>query len=141
MVLELKLGRILVIRLKIGDRIPEDLIEYLKDANLKSGIIIGIGGLSRAVIGFYRKGEYIEEEIVAHEGEAVELSALLGNVASSKGEITLHLHATVGIRDKVLAGHLIEAEVNPTGEIFVLEVKPELEREYEPTTGLRLLKA
>lgn len=141
MVLELKPGRILAVRLKTGDRIPEDLVEYLKDADLKSGIIIGIGGLKRAVVGFYRKGEYIEEEIVALEGEAVELASLIGNVAVSRGEVTLHLHATLGIRGKVLAGHLIEAEINPTGEVFVLEVKPELKREYEPTTGLRLLKA
>lgn len=139
MVLEVESGRVLVVRMRPGDKLPEKLLEVLREQGVSAGAIIGIGGLKKAVVGFFSNGRYERVEVQSKGGEILELASLIGNVAVSEGDITLHLHAVIGSRGETVAGHLLEAEVYPTAEIFVLEVKGVLKRLPDPETGLKLL--
>jgi uncharacterized protein len=53
--------------------------------------------------------------------EQVEVLSLLGDVAVTDREPSLHLHAVLGKSDgNVVGGHLIEANVRPTLEVILI---------------------
>jgi predicted DNA-binding protein with PD1-like motif len=72
--------------------------------------------------------------------QQVEVVSLLGNVARKDGKPKLHLHGAFGDRNaKTYSGHVVEAFVNPTLEVFLTDLGRELRRERDARTGLDLL--
>ena len=66
--------------------------------------------------------------------------SLLGNIALTDGEPSLHIHAVLGVRGgRAVAGHLLEATVRPTLEIMLTETPAHLVRCKDAKTGLSLL--
>jgi uncharacterized protein len=52
----------------------------------------------------------------------------------------LHTHVTVGNRDgRTSGGHVIEAVVCPTVEVFVTMASVPLNKQYDPESGLMLI--
>jgi predicted DNA-binding protein with PD1-like motif len=68
----------------------------------------------------------------------LEVTSILGNVGIFKKEIIIHAH--IILADKKMGsfgGHLIEAKVSGTAEIFFVKLK-RLKKAFDEETGLKL---
>ncbi len=130
---------VIFIRLEDGDEIISKLTEVAMRRGIKGAFVTGIGGLKRAKIGVFvpEKGESEPKEV---EGFS-ELASLLGNISIlPEGKPFPHLHVVIGTKDGILAGHLLEAEVQVTAEIFIFTISERLSREIVSEYGFKLIK-
>jgi predicted DNA-binding protein with PD1-like motif len=74
--------------------------------------------------------------------EHVEVLSLIGDVTrDDQGQPKLHAHIVVGQADgSTRGGHLLEAQVRPTLEVILLESPQYLTRQFDPESGLALIK-
>ncbi len=130
-------ARMLFVKVEEGERLPQALDEVLSRAGIGFALIQGIGGLRWARIAVFSpaEGRYYPVDVEAAEGRVLELVSLSGNsVLGPDGSYYTHLHVAVARGPgEVYAGHLIEAEVEPFAEVFVLEQATPIE---EPRTLL-----
>jgi len=133
----------IVFRIELGEKIPDSILNVVKKYGISSGIVIGIGGLKSVKLGIF-KGEGYDVKEYKCENGALELVSLIGNIALLNDEPSLHLHVTIGLPNgQTVSGHLFEAEVYPTVEIFILKLEglEPLRRSYNPKVKLKLLQA
>jgi len=129
---------IILVRLFTDEKINDKLLDVCKQYNIKNAVILsGIGQVKKIRLGYFKeKGNYLEEEFQA----PLEMLSLTGNVIKNKDEYILHLHTVVGTEDKkTLGGHLIDATVSVTAEIFILKTNIKAYRKFDGKTGLKSL--
>ncbi|MGC9148065.1 MAG: PPC domain-containing DNA-binding protein [Sulfolobales archaeon] len=122
--------RILLLGLKEGDLFPNRFIELLRETGVRSALLLGIGGFRRALIGYFDQEKGYEKiELRVSEKKAIEVTSLLGSVIYRDDErYSLHVHVTLGMKTEnnfyaTYAGHLIESEVYPLLELFLIELE------------------
>jgi predicted DNA-binding protein with PD1-like motif len=72
--------------------------------------------------------------------EQLEVASMVGDFALYKGKPALHTHMVVGHRDGTASGgHVIQAIVSPTLEVFVTVDPIPLQKKYDPATDLTLI--
>ena len=119
-------GDTIVARIDRGEEIVQSLKAICEKENV-----------GHAVVGLYRVGEkkYYSNTL---DGE-MEMTALTGNVTEKDGEVYLHLHANFAdAQGHVFGGHLNEAVVSATCEMFIHTVKGSVGRRPDEVTGLNL---
>ena len=129
-------GRHLV-RLQKGENIVESLTKYLTENNIRAGSISGIGAADYVSLRYYSVEEqkYYGKEF---EGE-FEIASMNGNVSLMDGKIWPHLHIVLGDTDyKCFGGHLEEARIGVTCEIFIEPLDAEIDRTVDEETGLKV---
>jgi predicted DNA-binding protein with PD1-like motif len=115
------------------------LTAFCDERRISGGHLSGIGGFSEVTLAYFNLHTKEYEPIPIRE--QVEVMSLLGNIARFEGKPKLHLHAIIGKRDgSAHGGHLLNARVQPTLEVFLEESPEELRREKDAATGLPLLK-
>ena len=127
-----------VLVFETGDKVIEKLTEFARDNSVPGAFFFGLGAFKRATLAFFdfTKKEY--EHIPIEE--QVEVMSITGNISMYRGEPKIHAHAVIGKRDGTAhGGHLIEAEVRPTLEVFVTTLSGELRRSLDETTNLPLI--
>lgn len=73
--------------------------------------------------------------------EDLELTSLLGNINTMDGEHYSHLHATFGNAEgKVVGGHLSNAVISVTGEIFIRVIDGRVDRKLDEEIGINLFE-
>lgn len=128
-----------IIRLLKGEKIIENLTEFCRNENIKSGIVSGIGGASEITLGYYNLGtqEYQWQEFAGIH----EIVSMNGNVSQVDGGPFLHLHSVISNENfQTFGGHLKEATVGATCEIFLKSIDTPLERKLDEEIGLKLLR-
>jgi imidazolonepropionase-like amidohydrolase/predicted DNA-binding protein with PD1-like motif len=121
-----------------GDEAFSGLMEFAKKYHVASGHFTAIGALSRATLGWFDLQEKMYRKIPINE--QIEVLSMIGDFALYQGKPALHTHMTVGHRDgRTSGGHVIEAVVSPTLEVFVTVEPAPLKKEYDPETGLTLI--
>ena len=130
-------GDTYVVRLQRGEEVLACLRELCEKESISLGTVSAIGAVNHVVVGVYRVDE---QKYVANTFDGVmELTSLLGNITKKDGEPYLHLHATFGdLTGKVIGGHLNEAVVSATCELFVRKVEGHVGRRLDPETGLNI---
>lgn len=127
-----------IVRLDKGETIIARLTDFLNEMDIHSGFLFGIGAVNKAQISYYSLEDmaYHPTEV---EGE-YEVLNMTGNIASSDGETIIHAHITLTNKEyNAIGGHLLEAIVGPTLEVFIEPFDAKIERIYDPSTGLKLL--
>ncbi|MFX1515471.1 MAG: PPC domain-containing DNA-binding protein [Promethearchaeota archaeon] len=124
-----------LLRLFRGEDILESLQKFCEHHNIGSGRVQGIGAVSIAKIGFFNGIEYITNTF----SENLELLSLTGNIALDK---IVHLHGVFGRADgSCVGGHIMPGcVVSVTCEIQILVLDPQVTREEDPQTKLKLLE-
>lgn len=125
-----------LLRLFRGEDILKALQKFCKHLNnIGSGRIQGIGAVSVAQIGFFNGIEYITNSF----SENLELLSLTGNIAQDE---IVHLHGVFGRADgSCVGGHIMfGCIVSVTCEIQILVLDPQVTREEDPHTKLKLLE-
>jgi len=120
-----------------GEKVIESLRELAAAREIGSGTISGIGAVKNTRLGFYHlESKSYDEKLFAEDAELVNLS---GNISWFEGKPIIHCHLTIGLPDfTAAAGHLFEAEIAVTGEIFVSPKRTKIERRSCPLVGLNL---
>ena len=123
-----------IVSLAPDDEILASLNQFVKDQQIKSGYIIGIGAVKSARLGHYsvKSKRYTERKIK----KPMELVNLTGIITTGK----VHLHATLGTQMfQTFSGHLAGAVISAACEIIIVETKEEVKRKKDETVGLELL--
>ena len=130
-------GDTYVVRLQRGEEVLACLRELCEKESISLGTVSAIGAVNHVVVGVYRVDE---QKYVANTFDGVmELTSLMGNITEKDGEPYLHLHATFGdLTGKVIGGHLNEAVVSASCELFVRKVEGHVGRRLDPETGLNI---
>lgn len=126
------------VALQTGDEAVKLLGDFVREQDVEAASITAIGAFKRAVLGYFdwEKKEYKKIPVE----EQVEVLSLIGDVAVSEGQPTLHIHAVLGKSDgSVVGGHLLSAEVRPTLEVILTQSPSYLRKAKDPETGLALL--
>lgn len=123
-----------------GDEVMGELTRFAADEGLDAANLTALGAFSSVTLGFYdlEKQEY-ERNLVE---EQVEVVSLVGNIAKKEsGDPQIHAHAVVGLRDGTAKGeHLLEAHVQPTLEVVIVESPVHLRRRPDEASGLALIE-
>jgi predicted DNA-binding protein with PD1-like motif len=121
-----------------GDEAYSGLLDFAEKYHVTSGHFTAIGALSSVVLAWFdpQKKMYLENPI----HEQVEVASMIGDLALYQGKPTVHTHMVVGHRDgRASGGHVIEAIVSPTLEVFVTVDPMPLQKKYDPASDLTLI--
>lgn len=122
-----------------GDAVVEILSLFARDHGLSGARLWGIGALDQVELGFYRHEQRDYDRFSLQE--ELELLALNGNLSVTDEGPRVHAHVVVGRSDGTAhGGHLFEARVGPTLEVFVVESPVEIRREMNEEFGLPLIR-
>lgn len=132
-----KVGSTYVVRLEIGEEIITSLTALCEKENIAFAEISAIGAVDRAVMGLYNISEHQYRQKTFEE--PMELVSLLGNVSKKDVKPYIHLHAVVSNEEcRTFGGHLNEAVISVTCEMFVKTFDGEMNRRICDKTGLNI---
>ena len=120
-----------------GDEIMSGLTEFAYREKIACGHFTAIGALASARFGWFDRARKAYRDIpINHQ---VELISLVGDVGLANNTPQIHVHAAVGFPDgQVRGGHLLEAIVWPTVELFFTVYPTPLVKKHDPETNLFL---
>ena len=121
-----------------GDEVVSTLTAFAKDNHIAAAHFTAIGAFSDAGLGYFdpQKKDYVKNQV----NEQVEVVSLIGDIALDKGEPKVHAHVVVGKKNgAAMGGHLLEAHVRPTLELVLQESGEQLQRKFDPESGLALI--
>ncbi len=122
-----------------GDEVMAGLTSFARDKHLTAGHLTGIGAFSTVALGYFdwESKRYLPIEV----NEQVEVVSLIGDVAMEKGEPKIHAHMAVAKRGGVMVGgHLLAGHVRPTLEVVLMESPAHLQRQFDPESGIALIR-
>jgi len=131
-------GNLYQLRLEPGEDVPATIVAFVRERDIGSGLIAGLGAADKVVLGYFDRGtrQYEKREF---PGEC-EIASITGNIAWAGAEPVCHLHAVVaGAGQNAWAGHLFEAKVTVTCEVSIVAGQGKLRRAEDMKTGLNLL--
>lgn len=121
-----------------GDDVLAGIGEFARQAQVTAAHFSAIGGFSDVVLGYFDLITKQYRRIPLPE--QVEVVSLNGDIALRAGEPMVHAHVVVGREDgSTRAGHLLEAHVQPTLELILVQSPHHLRRRMDDATGLPLL--
>jgi predicted DNA-binding protein with PD1-like motif len=134
-----KFGEKVFVRIDSGEEIVETLKQVCKKLDITAGTITGIGATDKAIIGLFdvKTKKYHSTELVDDH----EIAPVYGNISTMNNEVYLHLHVNLfNTEHKSFGGHLTSAVVSATFEAVVDIINGKIEREFDATIGLNILK-
>jgi predicted DNA-binding protein with PD1-like motif len=137
--LEGKIGKIIFSRIKTDEDLAEAIKERVEKSRVKAGVIIAIGSLKSATLGYYREGEY---KYIRLDGP-LEIASCMGNIAvDENSDVVVHAHVVVtNEKGEAFGGHLMkDSPVGATAELIIIEGDGiNLRRVLDEKTKLKLL--
>lgn len=133
----IKNENVIVARLDIDDEIIASLETICKENDIKSARVHAIGAVKNATVAMFdfAKGDYNETKL----DRFMELLSLEGNVTRMNGEVYIHLHASFGDSEgKAYGGHLKNAVIGATCEMFIEPLENVVNRIKDSDTGLNI---
>lgn len=128
-------GNTIVARMDRGEEILAEVKEICTRENIRLASISALGAVSHVLVGLYQMENKSYYSITLDKD--MELTALVGNVTTKDGEVYLHLHATFSdINGNAFGGHLNEAVISGTCEMFIQKIDGDIGRCINPDTGL-----
>jgi predicted DNA-binding protein with PD1-like motif len=128
-----------VLVFETGDEAFQGLSEFVTSNKIAAARLTGIGACREATLGYFDWESKEYKKIPVRR--QVEVLSLVGDVALDKGEPKVHAHMVVGLPDGTTrGGHLVEAHVRPTIEVVLVESPNHLKKEYDPESGLALIR-
>jgi predicted DNA-binding protein with PD1-like motif len=127
-----------IIRLIKGKKIVEKITDFCVKESIHSGVFYGIGAVLEAELAFYSLAQkkYLFKKLEKPQ----EIVSLTGNIALVENMPFLHIHTVLANDDFICSGgHLKEATVGATGEIYLFSLKDAIERVFDKEIGLKLL--
>jgi predicted DNA-binding protein with PD1-like motif len=123
---EAKLGRVFVLRLHDGDRLPDVLESFAAEKNVSTALCFFLGGAkenSRVVVG-PKDGAALPPEPMVTLLKGVHEACGVGTIfADEDGKPKLHMHASFGRNENTVTGCVrMGVDVWQIGEVVILEL-------------------
>lgn len=127
-----------LLRLEKGEEVVGALTEFVKNQDIPSGFITGMGAVRDATIGIFdiEKGEYIKKTFK----DDLEVGNLTANISYLDDTDEPFVHCHIIVSDSSLSaycGHLFEATVSVTLEVYIRAFKKKLTRKEDPELGFK----
>ena len=141
---EANMGRVFVIRLEDGDKIPDTVEEFASTHKIESALILFLGGAkkdSKIVVGPKDGSVPRPVPVVTTLYDASEAAGVGTIFINEEGMPKLHLHAAFGRGDNSITGCTREGvEIWHVGEVVIIELlNSGMMRKIDPATGFELL--
>lgn len=137
------LGRVFLLRLEDGDRIPDCIENFASENSLSRGTVFFLGGIGKGklIVGprFTGEGKVIP---MVHPVEGVHEALAVGTLfPDEEGRVSLHMHSALGREGKTSTGCVrAGVEVWMIGEVVIHElIETGAIRKKDPETGFELL--
>jgi predicted DNA-binding protein with PD1-like motif len=127
-----------VLRLETGELVIGTLTAFLREQEIQFANISAAGAIEWLRLGYWspRSAQYEYRDL----DEQLEVVSFQGNAARKDGAPFLHLHGVFGRQDfSVYGGHVKEARVRPTLEVWLRTERVPVQRRRDQATGLDLL--
>jgi predicted DNA-binding protein with PD1-like motif len=127
-----------VIRLERSEKVIEILLELCEKEKIRAGYFNGLGAVSEVELQHFNltTKEYSSKKLSGQ----YEITSLHGNVSEMSGKSYIHAHIVVGDNQfNSWSGHLGEATISATCEIFLVKLDGVVDRKKDEETGLNLL--
>ncbi len=127
-----------MVRFEKDELIVSTLTQFCIDKRIHSGVVSGVGGALWAELAFYD----LEQRAYEYEkhDELLEITNISGNVALVADKPAVHLHATMADSNyHSYGGHLKEAAVAGTCEVYIRTFSKPLKRTHNEAVGLKVL--
>lgn len=130
-----------MLKLLRGEKVLLSITAFCDERGIKSAWFSGLGAVRNTELGYYRAKERAYAFVMIEENR--EVASFSGNIAQKDAKAFAHAHAVLSAADATLAcqgGHVREAEVALTLEVFLQPLGADIAREFDDETGLQLLK-
>lgn len=130
-----KFGDTVVVRLDKGEEICRSLLQIAQNEKITAASVSGIGAVSDFVVGLFdpEKKQFGENHFTGY----YEVTAVTGNLTTKDGAPYLHLHMSCAdAQGHVVGGHLAQATISLTGEIFIQVINGNVGRAFDEKVGL-----
>jgi predicted DNA-binding protein with PD1-like motif len=127
-----------IVRLESGEDVIQTLLAFLRRESIDFANISAAGAVASVRLAYWsaEARAYQERDFE----EQLEVVSFQGNAALKDGKPFLHVHGVFGRPDfSVIGGHVREARVHPTLEVWLRAEAVPVRRVREDTTGLDLL--
>ena len=127
-----------LVRLNKGELIFQSIVDIAREKKIRSGWVTGLGGTLWSELAYYD----LEEKRYEFDrfDEKQEITNLTGNIGYDKNGPAVHIHATLADENyHAYGGHLKEAAVGGTCELYIRVFKKPLERIHNAEVGLKLI--
>lgn len=122
-----------------GDECMAGLLAFARKHSIEAAHFTAIGAFSRAGLGYFDWQTRNYSRIPVEE--QVEVVSLSGDIAMQEEEPKVHAHAALAKRGGVMVGgHLLEGHVRPTLEVVLTESPKHLERRFDESSGIALIR-
>lgn len=128
-----------LLRLVKGEDIHQTLLEFCTSHQMQSGFFHAIGATVDLELGAYHlaKKDYTWKKFTSE----LEIVSLTGNISTVDGKPFAHIHGIFSGADfQCIGGHVKQATVGATCEIYLVNFEKEITREFDEEVGLKLLK-
>ena len=142
---EAKMGRVFVLRLHDGDRLPDVLETFAAEKNVSAALCFFLGGAkenSRVVVG-PKDNSTLPPEPMVTLLEGIHEACGVGTIfADEEGKPKLHMHSSFGRSENTVTGCVrMGVEVWQIGEVVMLELACEKAcRAKDKETGFEFLE-
>jgi predicted DNA-binding protein with PD1-like motif len=139
-------GRVFVVRLEDGDRLPDSIEEFAAEQGVARAMCILVGGIDEGgniVVGPKDRETMPPEPMLFNLGGVHEVSAVGTIFPDDDGKPRLHMHAALGREGDTRTGCIRPGvQVWKLGEAVILEIlNNPARRKSDPATGFAVLEA
>jgi predicted DNA-binding protein with PD1-like motif len=128
-----------VVVLAEGDQVQAALAAFARDYHVVDAHFSAIGAVRDPEVAWFDKRRKEYKAMSVHE--QTEVLTLAGDLTlGAEGQPIVHTHVVLGRSDgEAWGGHLIEATVSPTLELYVTTYPEPLRKRLDPATDLLLI--
>ena len=138
-----RVGRMFVLRLEDGDRLPDAIERFAKEKGVRAAACWMLGGLGpgKLVVGPEDATTRPPKVMTAEIPDPREVAAVGTLFEDESGEPKLHMHAATGRGESTITGCVRPGvDVWLVGEVVIMEiVGMDMLRKLDPASGLNLL--
>jgi predicted DNA-binding protein with PD1-like motif len=121
-----------------GDEVMSGLTDFARQNKVTSASFTAIGAFSNATVAWFDRTK--KEYKLIPIKQQVELISMIGDIALVNERPAVHTHVSLGSSDGTArGGHLVEANVFPTLELFMTVYSTALHKQPDEATGLELI--
>src|SRR5215510_2761177 len=121
-----------------GDEVMSGLTDFARQNKVTSASFTAIGAFSHATVAWFDRAKK-EYKLIPIE-QQVALISMIGEIALVTDRPAVHTHVSLGSSDgTVRGGHLVEAHVFPTLELFMTVYPTALHKQLDEATALELI--
>jgi len=121
-----------------GDEVMSGLTDFARQNKVTSASFTAIGAFSHATVAWFDRAKK-EYKLIPIE-QQVELISMIGDIALVNDRPAVHTHVSLGSSDgTVRGGHLVDADVFPTLELFMTVYPTALHKQLDEVTALELI--